>query len=107
MAELLNILLFIIVCIAMWQFWLFRKSSEAAQHLIKEYCQRNQLQLVSVARLSQSLRRDKNGLLQWLSLYQFEFSSNGENKYVGELTIFGTRPINFDVPPYSVEQQLS
>ena len=103
MIDLLNIIGFLFVCLLIWQFWLFRTSTEKAMSMIRQYCETHHLQLVSVARTSQKLKRSTKGHLNWLVEYQFEFSSNGENKYTATMSIFGDKALSFDVPPYATE----
>ncbi|EPI4818148.1 DUF3301 domain-containing protein, partial [Vibrio alginolyticus] len=41
-----------------------------------------------------------DGVWRWHTVYQFEFSSLGDDCYQGELTMVGFRPQNFHLPPH-------
>ena len=72
------------------EFWQRRRQSELAERLITHYCQREQWQLISVARhegelLPLLLRM----LLRRASCFCFEYSEEGEDRLQGELFLTG------------------
>ncbi len=72
------------------EFWQRRRQSELAERLITHYCQREQWQLISVARhegelLPLLLRM----LLRRASCFIFEYSEEGEERLQGELFLTG------------------
>ena len=72
------------------EFWQRRRQSELAERLISHYCQREQWQLISVARhegelLPLLLRM----LLHRASCFCFEYSEEGEERLQGELFLTG------------------
>ncbi|MEW9797650.1 DUF3301 domain-containing protein [Alteromonas sp. CYL-A6] len=84
-----------------FQFWRIRSISEAIEKYLAEYCASHQLQLLSVAR-KQTRLSFKTGKPQWHSLYLFEFSSTGEDRYQGELECIGMRIIRTHVPVHKI-----
>ena len=72
------------------EFWQRRRQAELAERLITHYCQREQWQLISVARhegelLPLLLRM----LLHRASCFCFEYSEEGEERLQGELFLTG------------------
>ena len=97
--TLLEFTVWLCLAFVIFQFWRIRSISETADKYIKQYCDTHQLQLLSVARAKTSLTF-KYQKPDWLSLYRFEFSGNGEDKYTGEITLVGHPVINTTLPPY-------
>ena len=94
----LGILLF---CIG-WHFMYQRKMAESARRYIVNYCEKNQLQFISIAKLKTRLGFSKREGLLWKNDYHFEFSGDGESRYEGTLTMHGVRVYNIDMPVYRV-----
>lgn len=46
--------------------------------------------------------RDEAGNWVWRRRYGFEFTSTGEVRYAGELTLVGLRLVSFELPPYAM-----
>jgi len=44
----------------------------------------------------------KYGKPDWHSVFNFEFSSNGEDRYTGEVELIGVRVMRTEVPPHRV-----
>ncbi|MGL5947726.1 MAG: DUF3301 domain-containing protein [Aeromonas sp.] len=78
-------------------FWRQRQQAELATRYLRQYCQRQDLQLLSVARSRRQWSRQPLGLL---TLYQFEFSSDGESAYQGTLRLRGLQVVGIDLPPF-------
>lgn len=76
-------------------FWRERQKSELAALALRRYCKTNGLQLLSVA-LSHR-RFGRSGLV---NCYQFEFSSDGESHYTGQLRLRGNQIEGIDLPPF-------
>ena len=80
------------------EFWQRRRQSELAERLISHYCQREQWQLISVARhegelLPLLLRM----LLRRASCFSFEYSEEGEERLQEELFLTGLQAPLFRV----------
>jgi hypothetical protein len=83
-------------------FWRFRAISEAVKIHLDAYCERQQLQLISVARVKTGITSYK-GKLDLKSEFVFEFSGNGEDSYKGHVSMIGVKVLNIDTPAYRVD----
>ena len=99
MISLVDILFILIIVVVIAQFWRIRAISEAANRYLSNYCEKQGLQLISVAR-----DKTRFGLVggkpDWKTQFIFEFSGNGEDKYQGILEMEGLRALSATVPPY-------
>ncbi|USD65891.1 DUF3301 domain-containing protein [Vibrio sp. SCSIO 43136] len=96
--DLFAILGLVLFCALFWQ---QRRQSELAKAAIAHRCKKLELQLLSVAFKGHKMRH-KDGRLGWHTLYQFEFSSLGDDCYQGELVMVGFAPTWFNLPAYRV-----
>ncbi len=96
MANLLAILGLSLFCFAFWQ---QRRQSELAKQAIARRCKQLDIQLLSTAFEAHRFKNSK-GRFGWHTVYEFEFSSLGDDYYIGELTMVGFRPVSFEIPPY-------
>ncbi|MCV2884976.1 DUF3301 domain-containing protein [Aestuariibacter sp. AA17] len=83
------------------QFWRVRAISERANAFLQQYCEKNQLQLISVARSKTRIGAFR-GKLDWQTEFRFEFSGNGEDSYQGLLTMAGLYVVNTHLPAYKI-----
>ncbi|BDX07627.1 DUF3301 domain-containing protein [Planctobacterium marinum] len=99
MFALSDILFILVTVLVIAQFWRIRAISEAANRYLNLYCEKQGLQLISVAR-----DKTRFGLVRgkpdWKTQFVFEFSGNGEDKYQGVLEMEGHRAVATTVPPY-------
>lgn len=99
MAEI-YVLLFAFLII--WYFIFLRKVAERARALAEQHCQQNSLQFIAIARTKTGVGCSKRQGLFIKSVFEFEFSGDGESSYSGYLTMHGVKPFNFDLPAYKV-----
>lgn len=97
-----NIYYLLLFCLICWYFIYLRKLAEAAKRHAEHYCEQNKLQFIAIARRSSRLTFTKQQGLIWLSLFDVEFSGDGESSNSATLTLFGLRLDNIDIPPYRV-----
>ena len=97
-----NIYLLLLVCLVFWYFIFLRKVAEAARHHIHQYCQQEKLQYLSIARISSRLRFNKRLGLHWYSLFEFEFSGDGESKYTGRAALRNYKLADINVPAFKI-----
>lgn len=76
--------------------------SEAVKLHLESYCEQRSLQLISVARHKVRIASYR-GKLDFKSIYNFEFSGNGEDSYQGQVTMIGLRVSDIELPAYRVE----
>ena len=100
--ALLDILLLAVLLVVCWFFWQLRKMAELAKLKSSERCEELNLQLLNIARTEVAPARDPQGHLCLKAVYQFEFSSNGEDSYLGTLVLTGEQVMKIDFPPYRV-----
>jgi hypothetical protein len=97
-----NIYYLLLVCLVFWYFIYLRKVSEAANIHAKQYCEQSQLQFIAIGRQSSRLTFDKKHGLVWLSLFDVEFSGDGESSNNAVLSLYGLKLGSVVVPPYRV-----
>ncbi|MGL6530320.1 DUF3301 domain-containing protein [Aeromonas hydrophila] len=96
MGEMFAILLLILGAGA---FWHQRRQAELAWQYMRRYCQHHDLQLLSLARSHRALAHQP---LRLLTYYEFEFSSDGESRYLGQLRMQGLQVVGVELPPHRV-----
>jgi len=97
-----NIYYLLFICLICWYFVYLRQVSEAARVHINQYCKQTQLQFIAIARRSTRLKFTKKHGLVFFSIFDFEFSGNGEEKNDGVITLHGLKLDTIDVPVYRV-----
>ena len=97
-----NIYYLLLICLFCWYFIYLRKISEVAQVYANRYCEKNQLQFITIARKTSKLTFTKNYGLAWFSLFDIEFSGDGESSNCATLSLYGLTLDNIDIPPYRV-----
>jgi hypothetical protein len=100
--NLFDLILLIGIFLLAAMFWRFRAISEALKSQLDAYCERQQLQLISVARVKIRLGSYR-GKLDFHSDFIFEFSGNGEDSCQGQVKMIGLKIQNIDTPAYRVE----
>lgn len=95
-SDLLAILALALVCFVFWQ---QRRQAELAKGIAARKCEQMELQLISVALKGHKLKTP-DGSWRWHSVYQFEFSSLGDDCYQGTLIMQGFHLAKFDLPPH-------
>ncbi len=95
-ADLLAILGLTLICFLFWQ---QRRQAELAKLFATRKCDQLDLQFISIALKGHKLKTP-DGVWRWHSIYQFEFSSLGDDCYQGTLIMQGFHLAKFDVPPH-------
>ncbi|MFC3093137.1 DUF3301 domain-containing protein [Alteromonas sediminis] len=97
--SLTQLLILFLVLFFSWLFWIRRGMAEAAKRHISAYCQHHDLQLLSISRQTMQLGM-VSGKPGWNATFEFEFSGNKEDKYLGTLYMKNHFAVKVDVPPY-------
>jgi hypothetical protein len=100
--NLYDLILLIAILLFAAMFWRFRAISEKVKQHLEAYCETQQLQLISVARVKIRIGGYR-GKLDFQSEYMFEFSGNGENSYQGQVTMTGLKVLDISTPAYRVD----
>lgn len=85
-----------------WFFVYQRNVAEKAKQSTKQYCEKNGLQFISLARIKTRMGFNKRLGLFWTNHFEFEFSGDGESAYVGTIALQNLKVINIDLPPFRV-----
>lgn len=99
MTEIYVLLLAFLI---IWYFISLRKIAERARILAQQYCKQNSLQFIAIARTKTSVGISKRQGIFIKSIFEFEFSGDGESSYQGYLTMHGNKPLDFELPAYKV-----
>ncbi|WP_440873810.1 DUF3301 domain-containing protein [Thalassotalea sp. PLHSN55] len=97
-----NIYFLLIVCLIFWYFVYLRKVSEVARMHAKRYCDKEQLQFIAIARRSSRLSFSKKDGIYWYSLFDLEFSGDGESQHQGVLSLKGYKLDDISLPVYRI-----
>ncbi|MAZ89201.1 MAG: hypothetical protein CL693_16350 [Cellvibrionaceae bacterium] len=94
---------FALGCLAMliWQNAGFR---DRAIQLAKQHCERMDVQLLddTIALTKLRLKKDRRGNIAVSRSYEFEFTSTGDRRYQGSLSLHGKKLDNVDLEPHRV-----
>jgi hypothetical protein len=97
-----NIYYLIIAFLVFWYFIYLRKISESAKTHVDQYCKKSGLQFITLARRSSRLNFSKKYGVCICSIFDFEFSGDGESNNEGTLTLYGLRLEQVILPAYKV-----
>lgn len=100
--NLFDLILLLFIVLTGILFWRFRAMAEIANKHLSAYCERQNLQLLSIAR-SKTKIGSYRGKLDIHSEFAFEFSGNGEDSYSGILTMVGLKPLDLYTPAYRID----
>jgi hypothetical protein len=81
------------------------KVKEIALKATQAHCQKMEVQMLDDYIASDGIRlvRDKAGRRQWQRRFSFEFSSTGEKRYHGKITLLGQRVETIEMEPHQIE----
>ena len=99
---LANIYYLLIICLVFWYFVHMRKVSEFARKHANKYCEKEGLQYISIARRSSRLKFNKRDGIHWFSVFDFEFSGDGESRYQGAVSLIGFKLESVNMPAYRI-----
>ncbi|GLP96731.1 DUF3301 domain-containing protein [Paraferrimonas sedimenticola] len=82
-------------------FWQLRQMAEQAKQFATRECARQNVQLLSVAQSNARPAFGGTSGIGWKADYQFEFSTDGINQFVGSIAMHGLRitKINWPIFP--------
>ncbi|WP_448213848.1 DUF3301 domain-containing protein [Colwellia sp. MEBiC06753] len=97
-----DIYIFLAIFLFGWYFWYLRKVTETARVHAERYCQQQGLQLISIARRSARPAFNKRNGVFIKTIFDFEFSGDGESSATGAMELNGLKLINVDLPAYRI-----
>ncbi|XOV79139.1 MAG: DUF3301 domain-containing protein [Aestuariibacter sp.] len=98
--NLTDILVLLVIIVIAIQFWRIRAITEFVQRYLSSYCEKLNLQLLSVARAKTGFVLHR-GKLDWKTQFYFEFSSDGSNRYQGHIEVEGMQVKQIHLPPHT------
>lgn len=99
MENIYWLLFFLLFC---WYFAYLRKVSEVAKKHITRYCKEGNIQFISLARRSSRVKFTKQHGLYIYSIFDFDFSGDGESNNQGYLCMCGLKLEKVELPAYRV-----
>jgi hypothetical protein len=99
MENIYYILGFSLLC---WYFVYIRKVSEAALNHCQRYCDKEDLQFIAIARRSSRFKFNKKDGLYLYSIYDFEFSGDGDSCYQGMVNLNALKLERVELPAYRI-----
>lgn len=102
---MLELVLLCAVAGALWFGLDSLKCRELAVQQARHACQMAGVQLLDDALATECwrLKRNEQGNLSWYRRYRFEFSSDGERRYQGTLSLLGHRLVAVQMEAYRME----
>lgn len=96
-----------LVLVTLFLYWLDSiRAKEIATGHARQACEKLGLEFLddTVVIKKLRLRRNTLGRLGFYRRYQFEFSSSGERRYKGSVTLLGKHPVATEMEPYHVNE---
>ena len=100
--NIYDLILLIGIFLLAAMFWRFRAMSESVRAQLATYCERQNIQFISVARVKTRIGSYR-GKLDFHCDFVFEFSGNGEDTTQGYVKMIGLKIQHIDTPAYRVE----
>ncbi len=102
---MLNYIIFLIIVAIVWYWWSSISAYEVAYKEAKIACQRMSLQFLddTLDVIKFRLCRHPKGYMQICRVYEFEFSSDGNSRYKGFISLSGTKYESIDMEAYKIE----
>lgn len=90
----------------LWYFIYLRKIAESARKHAIAYCKKEGLQYIAIARRTSRLRFNKQQGIFWYSIFDIEFSGDGQSSYQGTMVLHGLKLVDINLPAYRINSYL-
>jgi hypothetical protein len=99
-----NLLVLLTLCLLVFYWWHSGDFKAIAMGFATQHCEQFSLQLLDQSMVIKGLWavRNVDGALSVRRRYQFEFSSTGEQRYLGLLTMAGSKLKSIDTETYQL-----
>lgn len=97
-----DIYILLFIFLIFWYFIYLRKVAEAGRAHAQQYCKKEGLQFIAIARRSSQFSFNKRNGIFIKSVFEFEFSGDGESSVQGLATLFGLKLESMDLPAYRI-----
>ena len=104
MITLSNLVIFSLFVGLIYGFWHNARFREVALKYTKAYCEKNDIQFLDESLVIRKMwpYRRPDGLLGMSRTYEFEFTSTGEFRHRGLITLKSYHLANMKIPPYPI-----
>lgn len=104
MIELSDLILVAVLAWLGWYAFQVAQVKETTIKAVEQYCQQHDVMLLdaTVALNNLGFARDSHGWLRIRRRYGFEFTATGEDRNVGEATVFGGRLQSVELAPHRI-----
>lgn len=105
MFTLGDVLLFSIFAVFIMLWWNAQGVKQIALHATKKHCREMEVQLLDEGLVLRGfwLKRDTGGHIRLWRSYDFEFTSTGNERYRGRITLLGMRVEQLNLDPYRIQ----
>ncbi|MDH5356154.1 MAG: DUF3301 domain-containing protein [Gammaproteobacteria bacterium] len=106
MEFLTNIILLSLIAFVLQYWWQSGEYKGRALKLAAQYCQRNDLQLLDQSMVIKGYWPRRNERAVWVirRTYDFEFTSTGQQRYRGKLTLMGYQFDKIELEAYQLPE---
>jgi len=103
--SLRSIALTLFVIFLGWYWLRAREIKDQCLHAAAKYCENLSLKLLDESVALNSLKpvRNRSGSFSLKRCYHFDFTSNGEDRYKGEITLIGRRVEQIKLEPHRID----
>jgi len=101
-----GILLIAVLAGLAWYWWSNMQSKELARIAGKRLCDQHAVQFLddTVEKKKLWLQRNTEGRLEWCRLYNFEFATDGAQRYQGRIVIHGKTVTDVQMDVYRIRE---
>lgn len=87
-----------------WLIWQNAGFRDRAIALAKQHCQQVDVQLLddTISMTKLRFKRDQRGNFALSRMYEFEFTATGEQRYRGQIELFGKRIHSIEMQPHQI-----
>jgi len=99
-----DILTFILIVVLLWFWWDSRGSAEEATQIVRQHCDRMGVIFLNdtVAWRKIRFKRNRQGRVKLQRTYFFEFASDLQQQYQGEIIMLGQQLYKIDMDVYRI-----
>jgi len=103
--ELSDLIWLTLICALMLHWWKAQQVKEVALKEVRRHCKEMGLQLLdqSIALRGFWLKRDSSGRIRIWRSYIFNFSSTGDDRYEGRISLLGRDVTGFQLEPHRIQ----
>lgn len=100
--ELSDLLWLTLICGGLMHWWKAQQIKEIALKAVRRHCKELELQLLdqSIALRGFWLKRDDDGKVRVWRSYAFSFSSTGDDRYEGRISLLGRKVTGMQLEPH-------